>query len=445
MLAGRRSRPLRRAASMSAVPDTPPPDLEAEERAYDAFVRENLRRNYIGHYLHGMLGMTGFRLVNAPTFLPAYLFALSGSSAVVGLGLALQQLGSMASPVVGASHVEHRKRVMPVALVLGAGMRLPVLLMAVAGWTLSGAPLLWALLALLFLFGLAGGAQRVVFQMLLAKVIPIERRGRLQAWRNVTGGLIAAVLAYFAGRVLIERQVLGNGYATTFLLAFVLTSLGLTALRWLMREPEPPTVRPQTRLRERVRDFPRLIRGDRDYRNFLVAQVLAMAGRLAAPFYILHAGETVGMSGATIGLFSLAFLGADTLSNLAWGYLGDKTGFRAALVAAVALSTASTLVLLAAQDQPMFLLAFVGLGASSAGYMMSASTLVLEFGGRDDIPMRLALSTTAEGAMAAAGPLAGGLLAASAGYPAVFWTAIVLQAAALAVLVFKVREPRRRG
>ena len=36
---------------------------------------------YAGHYLHGMLGMTGFRLVNAPTFLPAYLHAVSGSNA----------------------------------------------------------------------------------------------------------------------------------------------------------------------------------------------------------------------------------------------------------------------------------------------------------------------------------------------------------------------------
>lgn len=47
--------------------------LEEQEAEYDRFVWANLRRNYIGHYLHGMLGMTGFRLVNAPTFLPAYL------------------------------------------------------------------------------------------------------------------------------------------------------------------------------------------------------------------------------------------------------------------------------------------------------------------------------------------------------------------------------------
>jgi len=39
--------------------------------------------------------------------------------------------------------------------------------------------------------------------------------------------------------------------------------------------------------------------------------------------------------GATLGLLSLAFLGADTLSNLVWGYLGDKTGFRLVLAAPI--------------------------------------------------------------------------------------------------------------
>src|SRR4051794_18775438 len=88
--------------------------VEAEDR-YDKFIWANLKRNFAAHYIHGMLGMTGFRLVNAPTFIPAYLHALTGSDAIVGLGLGLQQLGGVFSPIVGASRVEHRKRVLPAA------------------------------------------------------------------------------------------------------------------------------------------------------------------------------------------------------------------------------------------------------------------------------------------------------------------------------------------
>lgn len=427
---------------MSATPIPPEADLAKAEAEYEAFVWANLRRNYTANYVHGMLGMTGFRLVNAPTFLPAYLRMLSGSDAIVGLGLALQQLGGVVSPVIGANMVEHKPKVLPTAVVFGTLMRVPILLMALSGWFLSGLPLLASLLVLLFLLGLFSGPQRVVFQLLMAKVIPISRRGRLQAWRNMTGGLIAAGLAYLAGRYLIQNNVLGNGYATTFMIAFVLTSLGLTVLRLLVREPAPPTLRPQMKLRDRIREFPQIIASDRDFRNFLITQLLAMGARLAAPFYILDAGRSVTLDGAAIGLFSVAFLGADTLSNLLWGYVGDRTGFRVGYLVSLALWIAATALLMVSHTTGVFVLAFIGLGAAQSGYAMSSQTMVLEFGLREDMAIRLAISSMVEGVMAAIGPLAGGLLASRFGYNPVFGLSIGFLAAALVLLWTGVREPR---
>ena len=370
------------------------------EADYEKFVWDNLNRNYAAHYLHGMLGMTGFRLVNAPTFIPAYLHAMAvnvpaflpfglkmfaGPDAIVGLGLALQQLGAVVSPIVGASQIEHRKRVLPVSMLMGTLMRVQILGIAIAGWLLvkNPLPLLLITMGFLFLLGLFSGAQRVAFQLLLAKVIPISRRGRLQAWRNVTGGLIAAGLSWVAGVYFIGHNVFGNGYSTTFAFAFILTSLGLTALRFLLREPEPPTVRAQMSLRDRVRDFPALITGDRDFAFFMLAQTFAVAGRIAAPFYILFARHSIELTGANIGLLSLAYLGADTVTNLLWGYLGDKSGFRSTFIIALVLWIGSTFFLMGVHNTTLIAIAFFGLGAAQSGYMMSASTMVLEFGARD--------------------------------------------------------------
>jgi succinoglycan biosynthesis protein ExoW len=97
--------------------------------------------------------------------------------------------------------------------------------------------------------------------------------GRLQAWRNLIGGLIAALLSYFAGSWLVANHVWGNGYATTFFVSFVLTSLGLTALQVMMREPEPPTVRARTRLREHPAALPD--RPFHEYRGNMVDQIIA--------------------------------------------------------------------------------------------------------------------------------------------------------------------------
>lgn len=413
-----------------------------KEAAYEKFVWDNLKRNYIGNYLHGMLGMTGFRLVNAPTFLPAYLHLISGSNTIVGLGLALQQVGSVISPIFGATQIEHRKKVMPAAVWMGGLARVQIVGMALAGWFLSGQPLIVAMMVCMFLFGLFMGTQRVVFGLLMAKVIPLSRRGRLQAWRNATGGLIAAALAWAAGKYLIEGNVLGNGYATTFALAAFLTSAGLWALQMLLKEPEPPHLPEPARFRDRLKDFPRLIMSDKGYAWFLVVQMVATASRIATPFYIIYVSSSMQLDGKTLGLLSLAFLGADTLSNLVWGYLGDKTGFRLVLLFSLCAWVAATALLMINHAPWAVFLAFFGLGAAQSGYMMAAQTMILEFGSRAEMPMRIAISSTAEGIMASLGPLVGGFVADHLGYNVVFGSSIGFLVAGIIILTIFVKEPR---
>ena len=433
-----------RGVTAAAVPPSDANSLAEREARYEKFVWDNLPRNMVANFLHGTLGQTGFRIFNAPTFLPAYLSLNTGSPAMVGLALSLQQLGGVASPVVGATLVEHRTKVLPSAMLFGTLMRLQFLGIALAGFFLKGEALVYATLAFLFLLGVFMGPQGVAFQLLLAKVIPISRRGQLQAWRNVVGGVVAAVLAWAAGRYIVEANLFGNGYATTFVIAVVLTSLGLTALRVLIREPELPTARPKSRVIDRVREFPTLLAADRGFAHFLLATALANGARIAAPFYILFAGQSVELNGSTLGYLSLAYLGADTLSNLAWGAAGDRVGFRSSFIVSLALWAASIVLLINAHDLTLLLGAFIGLGASQSGYLMSSQTMVLEFGSRDDMAMRLAILSTVQGALSAIGPLVGGLLAASVGYASLFWAAVVLLAAGLLVLVFLVDEPRRR-
>lgn len=417
--------------------------LAEREAAYDAFVAANLRRNYTAHFIHGMLGMTGFRLVYAPTFIPTYIHRLTGSDALVGLGTALLQFGAILSPIFSASRFETKQRILPYAIRTGTMLRVMILGLALAGWFLSGEVLLVVTLGLFFLLGAFNGTQRVAFQMLMAKVIPIHRRGRLQAYRNVTGGIIAAALSYAAGRWLIGNDVLGNGYATTFFLAFVLTSLGLTVLRLRMVEPVPVSVRSPMRFLDRVKTFPQLLE-DHGYRWFILAEACCVCARIAGPFYILYAGRQLGLSGIVIGELSLAYLGADTVSNLLWGHLGDRTGYRATFTLAAALWAGGIILLLGVHHPWAVFAAFCCLGAGNCGYQMSQQTMVLEFGERADVAMRLALSTTIEGTISAIGPLIGGLIAYRFGYPPVMWISFGFLCAAVLLLIFRVRDPRQR-
>ena len=406
-------------------------------------MQDNLRRNYTANLIHGVLGMTGFRLIYAPTIIPAYLLAITGSPVAVGLGTALLQTGATVSPILSGARIEHRSHILPYSIRVGSMMRVAILGLAIAGWTLTGSALVWVTLGLFLFLGFFNGAQRVAFQMLMAKVIPINRRGRLQGYRNLAGGLIAAGLAWVAGHYFIEGEWLGNGYSTTFLFAFVLTSAGLIVLQTMIREPAAPASRPVVPLRERIRQFPQLLE-DRDFARFIGAQALATAIRIGGPFWTVYAGQRLGLSGALIGGLSLAFLGADTISNLLWGGMGDRWGFRIVYILSLALVIAGVgLLMMSATATPIYL-AFVLLGAGGSGWMLAATTMVLEFGAHEDIPMRLAFVTTAEGFVAAAGPVLAGLLVAAAGFAPLFALVLLALVAALGLMTFAVREPRGR-
>lgn len=416
---------------------------EAREAAFQQEVRENLRRNYLAHLSHGLLGQTGMRLINAPIFIPAYIAALSGSDWIVGLARGLQYLGMFLSPIVGATLIEHRRRVLPVGLVIGVLMRIQILGLALGGLLL---PHPWPLISacvFLGLFGVFLGVQGVVFNFLVSKVIPVEIRGLLMGLRNALAGLTAVGVSLYAGHYLIEGDVFGNGYGATFLLAFGLTSVGLIMLLFV-REPKTPNVLERSRVGQRLRELPALLRGDRAFTTYFIARALATIGRMAVPFYVIYAINEFELTGSDLGELTAAFVLSQSVGNLMWGLLADRTGFRFVFLLALAVWIASALGLMAIDDGEMLVAVYLGLGMGMGGFQMSSQNLVLEFGRRRNLPMRIAVANSASELVAAIGAVLGGVLAAALGYASVFWIAIGFQVVAMGIVLVFMEEPRKR-
>lgn len=415
------------------------------ERKYELEVRRDLTRNYLAHLAHGLFGQTGFRLVNAPTFMPAFILLLSGNSNfAVGLCLSLQALGMVLSPFFGAYLVEHRKRVLPVGFIVGFFMRLMILCIALSGLFLPHQQALLALYFCMLLLGISMGMQGVVFHFLMSKVIPVSKRGRLTGLRNFLAGITASVVAWLAGEYLIGQTPTATGYGYTFLIAFILTTAGLVLLLFV-REPEPPTLKPISTLLNRLREVPALIREDSVFARYICARAIATMGRMAAPFYIIYASADIGLTGQTLGVLTFAFTFAGTLSNLVWGSIADRTGFRTVFLASLGIWIGATLVLMQVSGLWLTAVAFVGIGAAFQGFQNASMNMTLEFGTRQDLPMRIALANILAESAGAIGPLVGGLVAGWFSYQAVFWVSIsFLTAGALITLCF-VPEPRRHS
>jgi MFS family permease len=417
----------------SAVPPAASPSAQTEREA-----SHHLPFNFGVLLMHGLLGQTGFRLINAPTFLPHYVSVLAGNNRAVGLVRAIQSLGMFLSPVLSARLIEHRPRVKAFAVLVGGAMRLQFLFLALIALfvpTDSALALVWLVMGL---FGLALGMQGVIFSLVVSKAVPVNRRGRLLGLRNATSGLTLILVAGLGG-YFIDRYGFPGGYGYTFLTGFVLTSLGL-AIFALLREPVSRELRESAPVIERARAIPGLLREEDNFRRFLMARLFATAARGAIPFYVIFVAARFGISGQRLAVLTIAFTVAQSLSGLGWGLMADRTGFRAVFIGALLAWIAGTSLLIVPRIEAMYAV-FLLVGVGFSGFMLSSQNLVLEFGTALDRPLRIATANSLSELIGMIGFFGAGLLADLAPLWAVFVAATALQLSAL-VAMRRVVEPR---
>ena len=166
---------------------------------------------------------------------------------------------------------------------------------------------------------------------------------------------------------------------------------------------------------------------------------------MALPFYILFAGTRLELTGATLGLLTTVWMLTSSTANLAWGVLADSRGCKIVMVLSLACWTASHIQLLFVDSLTGVVVFFVVMGMASGGFNQAGQNMVLELGRVEDIPIRLAASSSAVHLVSAVGPAVGGVIVALAGYEELFIATIVLQTAALAIVAVAVPEPRRHA
>jgi MFS family permease len=411
---------------------------------YEATVARNYRWNAAVFLLYGLLGTTGWRLITAPTFVPDYLYRLGGSNLTVGIVLFCGGIGRFLSPLAGASYATHRPLVKGVALGIGGGLRLQVLGMALAALYLPPSANLTAFFVFYCLFNVLVGFQGVVFGLLLAKVIPLARRGRFIGVRDFAGGATAAGVALLAVRFLREMAFPAS-YGLTYLVAFVFTALGLVCIAAL-REPRSPVSPDRRSLVATLAGMRMLLRSDASFAWYCVARGLGALALMAAPFFIIALGQVPGRSPTDLAHATVAYFTASTLGNLCWGQVADRAGFRTVfLLAATVWLGALTLALVpgVAAIGPITL--FVLVGAGQGGIQMAALNLVYEFGDDVELGMRLALVNALGELMVAIAPLVGGAIADRWSYAALYGVASGFTALAAAAMYLRVPPRGRRG
>lgn len=418
---------------------TPSPTIEQQ-------IERDYRWNFTVNMLDGASFWFGASFISSAIILPLYVSHFTSNPVLIGLVPFLSTAGYLVPQLFVANVVERapRKKFFPVNLGFFL-QRVPIMLLAPTAYILAGNQPTWALIVFLGLFAwhtFGSGLQIVGWQDMIAKIFPADRRGRFFGITNFIGNS-AGVLGALAVPYILERYPFPMGYVIAFAIAAALITLSWAFLSQT-REPAVASTKPAVSQLDYLRSLPAVVRRDRNFRQFLIAQIGFSVSMMAPGFLAVYAVQHWTLPESSAGGFTLAMQIGLALANLFFGFFADRYGHKLSLVIGLSLSVVSLVLAVAAPDPVWFLPIFFLRGAVNAATFVSGISIVYEFTDEQSRATYIGLANTLPGIIGALAPLVGGWMASVAGYPSVFILSAVMGALSVALSYFAVRDPRER-
>jgi MFS family permease len=386
----------------------------------------------------------GLNLVSQVTIMPLLVSELTSSKVAIGLIPATYSLGYFLPQLLTANFAEGLRRKKPfVTLLGGLGERCPYLLIGLAVWWLAEpAPVLTLLAFFLLLATTAAsnGMATPAWYDMIAKVIPVHRRGLWSGVGQSLGALLGIAGGALSGYILANWSFPHN-FGLSFILAFICAAISWLGLA-LTREPENPTVKPRTSLGQYLRRLPTVLRQDSNYVRFLIGRSVANLGTMAGGFFMVYGKDNVAGAFEQVGTLTAILVGSQAVMTVLWGLIGDRKGHKVVLCGA-AFSMALAIAVAWMASSPAWLwMTFALLGVSVSADSVSRMNIILEFCDPEDRPTYIGMTNTLLAPARALAPIIGGWLATWAGYRGMFVVGLLVSILGSALLTLWVREPR---
>ncbi len=410
----------------------------------DAFVARNFPWNFSVNLIDITFITLAFSVISRETITPLLVSNLTDSKIAIGLVPAIYSLSFYLPQLFAANHAERLKRKLPFVMLIGGVLeRVPYLFVGIAILLFAESAPILALLCLYLVIGLgafgAGVATPAWFSM-IGKVLPVKRRGIFFGLSSGLGTLMGIIGAYFIGVILDEFGYPQN-FATLFLIAAVFMGISWIGLA-LNREPESPVVKKQISQRRYFKQLPGILRGNHNYRRFLLSYCISRLSLMGTSFFIVYGNENFSLSGADVALLTAVLIGSEAVMQLALGWLGDRRGHKLNLMISGFAIALAALVAIGASDLISLIPAFVLLGAALASDRISHLNIVLEFAVPEDQPTFIGLTNTLLAPVTFFAPILGGWVATSFGYDSLFNLTLLCGVVGGALLGLWVKEPR---
>ncbi|MFN8444741.1 MAG: MFS transporter [Caldilineaceae bacterium] len=419
-------------------------EMMVNSASMEQAAERNYRWNFVVNALDGVSFWFGMSFISSTVILPLFVSHFTTNPLWIGLIPFLSTAGVFLPQLFVANAVGQAplKKFYPVTLGFFLE-RVPIFLLAPMAYFLAIPQPQLALFSFFVLYGwhaIGVGFIVVGWQDMIAKIIPVKHRGRFFGITNFIGNG-SGVLGALALPFVLEQYPFPQGYVLAFSLA-----AGLIFLSWifiaLTREPPVYSSKPPISQWEYLRSLPAIVRSDRNFRMYLLAQIFFAGSSMATGFLVVYSVQHWNLPDAQASGFTVALQIGLAFANLFFGFLADRTGHKFSLEIGMGLSVLSLLLAVLAPSPWWFFLIFFLRGAVNACTFVSGISIVYEFTDAETRPTYIGLANTIPGVAGALAPLLAGWLVGSVSYQAMFTLSALLGVVSWLLLHLAVSEPR---
>ncbi len=414
-----------------------------------------LRHNLITHIFEGATFIFAMSFITINTIFPVFIQRIGGNAVAVGSVTVLWTLGLNLPQLLFLKFFSHREKLKPNVLKYGLLFRLNFLIISFVISLfivkLSSSIAVPLMLFLLFVAAVTGSSSGLFWYDFFSETTPVKLRGRLLSIRLLIGSGLG-VLGGSAVALILSSVVFPHNWAALFLIAFLITMISfyfLTRLKEKDKTKKPllPANTPfdesgLTSLKEIMKRSKKILKGNRDFKNFMIADALVLMSLTASAFYAVYAIKKFNLPTAYAGTFTIILMASQVFGNFIFGFIADYFGHKINMVILASCSAAASIIAAVSNNVLLYGVVFFFVGCTVTLQGISRLAIVVEMCSDNERPVYIGLINTLTAPTVLFG-LIGGSLITLTGYFPVFLIYGVISLTAVYWLVTKVTEPRK--
>ncbi len=397
--------------------------------------------------LHGSFFNAGMAFADIHTLIPVFLSFFSDSNILIGMFISLYGINGVIPQLFVANKLETKIHKKPLLIFATTVRAFSFALLAVITFFFAESNpffMLISLFIILNIFSFMGGIAVIPLMDIFGKTISSKIRGRFFGHRQFWGGLLAIGAGSIA-KIILDSELFPfpTNYSIMFFLAFIFMGISYIALG-SMRETTEEVHRNVLSFSQFMQKSLKILKSNKNYRKFIIIQILIGANTLALPFYIIYAKDYLTISLGMVGVFVSAKMFGRSVSNLIWAYVSDFMGnkklFQISLL--IGMSVPALAIFTPANMPILFILLFTLSGVCISGVRLGVNSFLLDIAPSKDRLAYVSLNSSLT-FITMIFPLLGGILLNFFSYKILFSITLVLIFLAF-LIAFTIEESEKK-